>query len=62
MQKKIEAVEKTRRNINWRYFSNTKRGSMSWADWFRFRGHHRMTNHHTAAGLRLHQGHMGDVK
>ena len=31
--RKIEAVERQRK-VNWRHFSMTRAGRMSWADWF----------------------------
>jgi hypothetical protein len=31
--RKIEAVEKQRK-VNWEHFSMTRKGMMSWANWF----------------------------
>jgi hypothetical protein len=32
--RKIEAVERSYRKVNWSRFAYTRKGRMSWADWF----------------------------
>lgn len=39
MDKLIERFERSNRNKPWRWFSMTRRGRMSWADWFAIRAH-----------------------